>query len=204
MALPAALLWVAPNRSAAMHTKTLFRGDGFVGWQALNDTIMGGRSQGHCHCGSWGLEFTAQVVRQGGGFISCRSPVLSPPLDLRPFSALRLVMSGDGRRYKLGLTCNDLVSRASALVPGGLRWVAEFDTAANDTSTVVVPFTALRPVVRAKPVAMPMGFDAQRVSRFQLLHSRFNDSGGENPGFRAGPLRFTLHAIEAVSSGPDP
>lgn len=185
-----------------MHTTTLFRGDGFVGWQALNDTIMGGRSQGHCHCGSWGLEFTAQVVRQGGGFISCRSPVLTPPLDLRPFSALRLVMSGDGRRYKLGLTCNDPVSRASALIPGGLRWVSEFDTVANGASTVVVPFTALRPVVRAKPVAMPIGFDAQRVSRIQLLHSRFNDSGGENPGFQPGPLRFVLHAIEAVRGGP--
>ena len=67
-----------------MHTTTLFRGDGFVGWQALNDTIMGGRSQGHCHCGSWGLEFTAQVVRQGGGFISCRSPVLALPWICAP------------------------------------------------------------------------------------------------------------------------
>ena len=186
-----------------MQTKTLFCGDGFVGWQALNDTIMGGQSQGHCHCGSWGLEFTAQVVRQGGGFISCRSPELVPPLDLRSFSALRLVMSGDGRRYKLALACNDLVSRASALIPGGLRWVSEFDTSASGTSAVVVPFTALRPVVRAKPVTMPIRFDAQRISRVQLLHSRFNDNGGENPGFQAGPLRFTLHAIEAIRLDPD-
>jgi len=186
-----------------MDRKTLFCGDGFVGWQALNDTIMGGGSQGHCHCGSWGLEFTAQVVRQGGGFISCRSPELVPPLDLGPFSALRLVMNGDGRRYKLAMACNDPLSRASALIPGGLRWVSEFDTAANGTSRVVIPFTALRPVVRAKPVSIPIPFDVQRVSRFQLLHSRFNDSGGENPGFRAGPLRFTLRSIEAVSSGLD-
>jgi len=37
------------------------------------------------------------------------------------------------------------------------------------------------------------------VSRLQVLYSRFNDSGGENPGFQAGPLRFILHAVEAIN-----
>ena len=47
-------------------------GDGFSGWQALNDTIMGGRSQGRCQAGPGGLQFTGELVEEGGGFVSCR------------------------------------------------------------------------------------------------------------------------------------
>ena len=36
-------------------------GDGFAGWQALNDTIMGGRSQGSVQAGSGGLVMQAFV-----------------------------------------------------------------------------------------------------------------------------------------------
>ncbi|MFM8260517.1 MAG: CIA30 family protein, partial [Vulcanococcus sp.] len=56
--------------------------DGFAGWQPLNDTIMGGRSQGDCRAGSAGLLMEAFVEPEGGGFVSCRSPVYTPPLDL--------------------------------------------------------------------------------------------------------------------------
>ena len=52
-------------------------GDGFAGWHALNDTVMGGRSQGKCRIGSSGLVFKGTVIEAGGGFISCRSPLFS-------------------------------------------------------------------------------------------------------------------------------
>ena len=183
-----------------MQSKTLFKGDGFVGWQALNDTVMGGCSRGNCHCGTWGLEFTASVVAQGGGFVSCRSPAFSPPLNLGDYGALRLHMNADGRRFKLAVACDTWAGRAGDLIPGGLRWVTEFPTNATGPSVVVLPFAALRPVVRAKPLAVPLRFDAERISRLQILHSRFDDSGGENRGFKAGSLRFTVTAIEAIGT----
>ena len=69
--------------------------DGFSGWQSLNDTVMGGRSQGSCSVSSSGLLMEADVVEEGGGFISCRSPLWQPPLDLSEASAFALELEGD-------------------------------------------------------------------------------------------------------------
>ena len=40
-------------------------------------------------------------------------------------------------------------------MPGGLRWVEDFDTQESGISEVVIPFSDLKPVVRAKPVGLP-------------------------------------------------
>jgi hypothetical protein len=61
-----------------------------------------------------------------------------------------------------------------------------------------VPFASLRPSLRAQPVGLPLlRFDQARINRLQLLHSRFGDDGQPNPGFRAGPIHFVVHAIRA-------
>jgi hypothetical protein len=179
-------------------------GDGFSGWHALNDTIMGGRSSGSCRFQSYGLEFDAKVVEEGGGFVSVRSPVFSPPLDLSAFAALELVLAGEGRRYKLAVACADGVAGLTELIPGGLRWVREFGTEAEGFSRVRIGFDQLAPSLRAQPIetlplGLPLQFDASRITRLQLLHSRFGDDGGPNPGFRAGPLHLVIQSIHAVS-----
>lgn len=179
--------------------------EGFSGWHPLNDTIMGGRSSGSCRVSSEGLVLDAEVVEQGGGFVSVRSPLFSPPLDLSGATAFELVLRGDGRRYKLAVACADPLSRLGELIPGGLRWVAGFSTAASGPSHVRIPFSDLRPSVRARPMeATPFGlptpqFDPSRISRLQLLHSRFGEDGGANPGFRPGPLHLELLSIDAVA-----
>ena len=173
--------------------------DGFSGWQSLNDTVMGGRSQGQCSVSSAGLLMEADVVAEGGGFVSCRSPRWRPPLDLAAASALALELNGDGRRYKLAVAVADLAGQLGEMIPGGLRWVSDFDTTATGTTRVVIPFSELRPVVRANPVSLPLRFDPARVSRLQILHSRFADDGGENPGFRAGPLRLQIERVRSSS-----
>jgi hypothetical protein len=172
--------------------------DGFSGWEALNDTIMGGRSQGSCRSGPEGLLMEAEVVSDGGGFVSCRSPQFVPPLDLSAYGALALELDGDGRRFKLAIACRDGVGGLTELVPGGLRWVAEFSSQATGTTRVTIPFNRLTPSVRATPVGFPLRFDASAITRLQLLHSKFGDVGGRNPGFRAGPLRLLIRSIRAV------
>jgi hypothetical protein len=172
--------------------------DGFSGWQALNDTIMGGRSQGDCLATSEGLLMEAFVESEGGGFVSCRSPVYAPPLDLSAYGALRLELDGDGRRYKLAIACRDGVAGLTELIPGGLRWVAEFSTQSAGTSVVTIPFNRLTASVRATPVGLPLRFDAGGVTRLQILHSKFGDIGGRNPGFRPGDLRLLVRSIQAV------
>lgn len=187
-----------PGPAAAPAPLLLVAGDGFAGWLALNDTIMGGRSQGVCRSGSEGLVLEAEVIAEGGGFVSCRSPLFSPPLDLGAYRALQLELVGDGRRYKLAVACADGLAGLTELIPGGLRWVAEFGTEADGVSLITIPFDQLRPSVRAKPVGLPLRFDARRINRLQVLHSRFGDDGGPNPGFRPGPLRLTIRAIRAL------
>ncbi len=175
-------------------------GAGFSGWTTLNDTIMGGRSSGSCGAGSAGLLMEAEVVAEGGGFVSCRSPDFVPPLDLSAYGGLAIELEGDGRRYKLAIACADRVTGAAAFFPGGLRWVVEFSTDPDGISRVMLPFNRLNASVRARPLALPLRFDPARIRRLQILHSRFNDRGGENPGFRAGPLRLLIRRIEAVPS----
>ena len=69
----------------------LFQGSNFADWASLNDTIMGGRSRAGCRVSSDGLVLEGELVETGGGFVSCRSPRLLPPLDLSPYSALQLL-----------------------------------------------------------------------------------------------------------------
>ena len=173
-------------------------GDGFSGWLALNDTVMGGNSTGVCRVGPEGLVLEAEVVEQGGGFVSCRSPLFSPPLDLGAYRALEFELRGDGRRYKLAVACTDGLAGLTELIPGGLRWVTEFDTSADGVSRVEIPLDQLRPSVRARPLNLPLRFDACRITRLQVLHSKFGDDGQLNAGFRAGPLRLGLVAIRAL------
>lgn len=170
-------------------------GDGFAGWHALNDTVMGGRSQGKCRIGSSGLVFEGTVIEAGGGFISCRSPLFSPPLDLSACTGLELELVGEGRCFKLAVACADGLAGLTNLIPGGLRWVFEFGTEAMGPTSIRIPFSALRASVRAKPVGLPLRFDPSRITRLQLLHSRFAADGGLNAGFRAGPIHLELHAI---------
>jgi hypothetical protein len=182
----------------------LVQGEGFAGWQALNDTVMGGRSSGHCSVGPDGLHFDGVVVEEGGGFISMRSPLYSPPLNLSAAAGLEWVMRGEGRRFKVAIACADGVAGLTELIPGGLRWVKEFDTAPEGFTHVAIPFAELIPSVRARPLGglplgLPLRFDPSRLTRFQLLHSRFGDDGGPNLGFRPGPIHVTIQAIHALA-----
>ena len=90
------------------------------------------------------------------------------------------------------------------LIPGGLRWVKEFETAPEGVTRVAIPFTELIPSVRARPLGglplgLPLRFDPSRITRLQLLHSRFGDDGGANEGFRAGSIHLVIQAIHALA-----
>ncbi|MFZ0407231.1 MAG: CIA30 family protein [Cyanobium sp.] len=189
---------------SAERSLAIVEGAGFSGWHALNDTIMGGRSSGACQVDRQGLCFDGQLVEEGGGFISVRSPLFSPPLDLSAYTTLELAVVGAGRRFKLAVACADGVAGLTELIPGGLRWVHEFATEPEGLTRVRIALAQLSPSVRAKPVqglplGLPLRFDPSRITRLQLLHSKFGDAGGLNPGFRPGPVHLELHAIHALA-----
>ncbi|MCP9774574.1 CIA30 family protein [Cyanobium sp. WAJ14-Wanaka] len=174
-------------------------GTKFSSWQALNDTVMGGRSSGKCTVNPAGLEFNGTLVSEGGGFISARSPLYSPPLDLSGYQGFKLEIKGEGRKFKLAVGCADGLGGITNLIPGGLRWVTEFSTGVDGISSVDLPFSTLRPSIRAKPVGLPLKFDTTRVNRLQILHSKFADDGGLNPGYRDGSIHWQLIRISAYN-----
>ena len=126
----------------------LVEGQQFADWASLNDTIMGGNSRAGCRVVDDGLLLEGELIERGGGFVSCRSPRLQPPLDLSPYSALQLDLDGEGRTLKIAIGCRDGALGLTELIPGGLRWVIDVPTNPNGTTQVVVPFADLRPTVR--------------------------------------------------------
>lgn len=165
-------------------------------WTPLNDTIMGGRSRAGCQLTPEGLLLEGEVVADGGGFVSCRSPLFRPPLNLSLFRGLRLVVEGEGRTLKFAVACSDGVMGLTELIPGGLRWVTAVPTEQEGRTTVEIAFADLRPAIRAKPVGLPVRFDSSAITRLQFLHSRFDEAGSTNSGFRDGPIRLLIHSIE--------
>ena len=62
--------------------KILFQKKEFNGWKTLNDTVMGGSSSAFCEISSFGLFLKGTIVEKAGGFVSCRSSIYKPYLNV--------------------------------------------------------------------------------------------------------------------------
>ena len=76
----------------------------FDDWFSLNDTIMGGSSKAVCRASSKGLSLEGVVVEEKGGFVSCKSPIFSPLLNLSSYQGFELKIEGKGRTLKFGVS----------------------------------------------------------------------------------------------------
>ena len=177
----------------------LIEGAGFSDWESLNDTIMGGSSRANCRSSEKGLFLEGKVVEEGGGFVSCRSPVFGKPFNLSKYSGLILDVVGEGRTLKFAIACEKKPLALSNLLKGDIRWVISIPTQKEGVSRVIIPFKDLEPALRAKPVRLPLRFDASRINRFQLLHSKFGQPGKMNAGFSSGPINLLIKSISAYS-----
>ena len=70
-------------------------------WSVVNDTVMGGRSNGQVTLLADGPLFSGSLVTQGGGFVSVRTRDLVPIDDT--YHLLKLRIKGDGRTWRLCL-----------------------------------------------------------------------------------------------------
>ena len=177
----------------------LIQGSEFANWNSLNDTIMGGSSLANCRSTDIGLFLEGNLVEEGGGFVSCRSPVFDKPFDLSKYSGLILDVEGEGRILKFAITCKKKTLSLSNLIKGDIRWVASIPTKKNGVSTIKIPFKDFKPALRAKPVRLPLSFDPTCINRFQLLHSKFGQPGKMNPRFFSGPIKVLIKSISAYS-----
>ena len=177
----------------------LIKGSDFSDWESLNDTIMGGSSVANCRSSERGLFLEGNLVEEGGGFVSCRSPVFTKPFNLSNYSGLIVDVEGEGRTLKFAIACEKKSYSLSNLLKGDIRWVASLPTKKEGTSRIKIPFKKLQPARRAKPVRLPLRFDSTCINRFQLLHSKFGQPGKMNTGFLAGPIKVLIKSISAYS-----
>ena len=175
----------------------LIQGSEFSDWKSLNDTIMGGSSRASCRSSDKGLFLEGNLVEEGGGFVSCRSPIFDKPLNLSKYSGLIIDVEGEGRTLKFAIAFEKKPLSLSNLLKGDIRWVASIPTNKKGVSRIKVPFKSLEPARRAKPVRLPLRFDPTCVNRFQLLYSKFGQPGKINSGFSPGPIKVLIKSISA-------
>ena len=175
----------------------LIQGSEFSDWKSLNDTIMGGSSRANCRSSDKGLFLEGNLVEEGGGFVSCRSPIFDKPFNLSKYSGLIIDVEGEGRTLKFAIACEKKPLSLSNLLKGDIRWVASIPTNKKGVSRIEVPFKNLEPARRAKPVRLPLRFDPTCVNRFQMLYSKFGQPGKINSGFSPGPIKVFIKSISA-------
>ena len=178
--------------------KILFQKDGFNDWKCLNDTIMGGSSNAICENSNSGLLLKGNIVEKGGGFVSCRSSIFDPSLDLTRFTSFELRINGQGRTFKFAVASQDKLFGLTEFIPGGLRWIKSFPTNQFGTTSILIPFCDLKPTIRANKVKFPFQFQPSKVKRLQLLHSKFGDDGLLNKNFKSGSIKVLIKSISVL------
>ena len=176
----------------------LFQKKEFDGWKTLNDTVMGGSSSAFCEISNSGLLLKGNIVEKAGGFVSCRSSIFKPPLNVSEFSSFELNIDGQGRTFKFAVGCEDDLLGITEFIPGGLRWIKSFPTKKFGTTNVQIQFSELQPSVRANKVRFPFKFKPSKIKRLQLLHSKFGDDGLLNNEFKKGSIKVLIKSISVI------
>ena len=178
--------------------KILFNKKDFDGWKTLNDTIMGGSSSAYCEISNSGLLLRGNIVEKAGGFVSCRSSLYKPSLNVSEYESFVLNIDGQGRTFKFAVACEDDLLGLTEFIPGGLRWIKSFPTKKFGTTNVEIPFSSLKPSVRANKVRFPFKFKPSKIRRLQILHSKFGDDGLLNNEFKKGSIKVLIKSISVI------
>ncbi len=178
--------------------KVLFQKQNFDGWKTLNDTVMGGSSSAFCENTKSGLVLQGIIVEKAGGFISCRSSIYKPSLDINEYQSFEIKIDGQGRTFKFAVACEDNLLGLTEFIPGGLRWIKSFPTKKFGTTNIQIPFDSLKPSIRANKVSFPFKFQPSKIKRLQLLHSKFGDDGLLNNEFKSGSIKILIKSISVI------
>lgn len=130
-------------------------------WTAVNDGVMGGKSQGGPRLHEGVMHFSGTLsLENNGGFSSVRTKTRN--YDLSASKAMILRVKGDGRTYQLRISTNAR-HRGSRISYG-----AEFPTKAGEWIEVKVPFDTLVPSHHGNMLAGPP-LDLSKVEEIGLL-----------------------------------
>ena len=128
-----------------------------------------------------------------GGFASVRTKNFSPALDLSNYTGVKWRVKGDGQRYKVFLRTESTWD--------GVGYSYSFDTIADTWIDVIVPFSDLVPVFRAKSVKDCPPIDSSKICSCQIMLSKFEYDGVLNPKFHPGNFALQVESIKAYRQG---
>lgn len=152
----------------------------FTGWRTVLDGVMGGRSTGRIQNGNGTLVFDgATSLENNGGFSSIRCNVKDGLFD--GADAVRLVVKGDGRDYKLS------VKNGQGRGAGGY-W-ASFPTTKGEWTEVVIPISSLDRQFMGQRLQGRVSPEDIRAVEFYIYDKK------------AGPFRLEVDSISAVNTG---
>jgi hypothetical protein len=185
-----ALLFAPLNASEADKldslTLTDFNADSpDLGWYVQNDNVMGGRSEGGFATSSGQLIFSGNTNTDGGGFSSIRTKPLKQ--DLSAYTGIRVKVKADGRRYTWGIQ-TDARWRGRRI-----NYWADFDTLADETSVIDIPFLNFLPQFRGFKLDGPE-LDTSQITEFALYQYDKTD----------GPFEILLINVEAYMESQQP
>lgn len=114
-------------------------------WRVVDDTVMGGRSDGN-----FGLNAAGHGVFQGdvslennGGFSSIRYRF--PTQEMETFSTVQLRIKGDGKRYQFRIKSNRYDRHS---------YIYHFQTS-GAWETIEIPLTEMEPKFRGRALSLP-------------------------------------------------
>ncbi|MEM6518149.1 MAG: CIA30 family protein [Cyanobacteria bacterium P01_C01_bin.70] len=166
-------------------------------WGAVDDVVMGGVSASGMTLIPGYARFAGNVsTANSGGFASVRTRNFEPPFNLQGWQGVRLVLRGDGQRYKVIMrNSNSWDSRA---------YCYSVDTEPDRWIVVDIPFSAFIATFRAKtqPAAPPL--EANSICSFQLMLSKFEYDGDKNPHFHPGSFSLDVRSLGVYRAAPTP
>lgn len=128
-------------------------------WRVEDDTVMGGRSDGHfmVNDDGHGRYFGHVSLENDGGFSSLRY-VPGSPLDVSDYKTIVLHIKGDGKRYQLRTKSNQEERQS---------YVQYFETS-GDWETVELQLADGTPSWRGQKMDMP-NYPAEQLSELGFL-----------------------------------
>ena len=156
-----------------------------LGWQPMNDRVMGGVSSSQMRFDRAGhAVFEGDVsLLNNGGFSSVRAPLLK--LGASGTVAYRITAWGDGHTYKLSLRTDSGFE--------ALSYQAIFTPAKGHWSEAVLTLAEFVPTFRGKAVPDAPHLQPALVTQLGLMIS----------DRQAGPFRLLLKSIEAVGANSE-
>ncbi len=155
------------------------------GWYVQNDNVMGGSSEGGFAISSGQLIFAGTTNTNGGGFSSIRTQ--PSKLDLSAYTGIRVKVKADGRRYTWGIK-TDARWRGRRI-----NYWADFDTLADETNVIDIPFINFLPQFRGFKLDGPE-LDTSQITEFALYQYDKTD----------GPFALRLISVEAYMESEQP